>query len=50
MRPAYNAGRTSLRTGVNLHVKTIDGKEQDAVEMFQKLNMPKLKVKWSGKA
>ena len=35
--------------GVNLHVETIDGKEQDAVEMFQKLNMPKLKVKWRGK-
>lgn len=35
--------------GVNLHVETIDGKEESAVEMFQKLNLPKLKVKWRGK-
>lgn len=50
MRLASNADGTSLRTGVNLHVETIDGKEESAVEMFQKLNLPKLKVKWRGKA
>lgn len=32
--------------GVNIHVETIDGKEREAVELFRKLDAPRLKLRW----